>query len=132
VIASVSLGLAATAWAAPVHCPEQLQVEQHAVGLPAGLHAFDSTDRHLWVNVQFSDGPPSEQAWLARDSTRTTGKSFANTWRFTGSTSGIWLACGYTGTSVVAAFRLADGIRGCDVRYDANFSPPAATAVDCR
>ena len=46
--------------------------------------------------------------------------------------AGIWLACGYTGTSMVAAFRLPDGIRSCEVHYDANFSQPAATTIDCR
>jgi hypothetical protein len=131
-ILGVLSGSGAAARAAPVHCPELLKVEQRAVDLPAGLQAFDSAERHVWVNVQFSDGSPDEQAWLAPDSTRTSGKSFTNVLRFTASASGIWLACGYTGTSLVAAHRLAGGVRVCDVHYDANVSPPAATAIDCR
>jgi hypothetical protein len=128
---TVWFGLGATAFAEPLYCPRQIKVEQHAVDLPEGLAAFDSATHHVWVNVQFSDGSPDEQAWLAPDSTRSSGKSFTNVWRFTASASGIWLACGYTGTSVVAAHRLADGLRACEVRYDANTSPPSATAIDC-
>ena len=120
------------AHAEPVYCPKQLQVEQRAVDVPAGLQVFDSVARHQWVNVQFSDGPPAEQVWLAPDSTARSGKTFTNRWRFSPSAGGIWLACGYTGTSVVAAHRLADGVRACEVRYDGDFSPPAATAIDCR
>jgi hypothetical protein len=130
-VSGALFGLAAAGQAAPVHCPEQIKVEQRAVDLPVGLRGFDSSVRHLWVNVQFSDGSPDEQAWLAPDSTRSSGKSFINVWRFTASAS-IWLACGYTGTSMVAAFRLADGVRACEVHYDATFSPPAATSIDCR
>ena len=125
-------GLAAAAPVAPIHFPEQLNVEQRAVDVPTGLQAFDAESRHHWVNVQFSDGSPVQQAWLAPESTRKGAKSFIAVWRFTSSDAGIWLACGYTGTSVVAAFRLPDGIRSCEVHYDANFSQPAATTIDCR
>src|ERR1700693_834698 len=83
---------AASGQAAPVHCPDQINVEQRAVDLPTGLQAFDAPGRHVWVNVQFSDGSPDEQAWLAPDSTRKSGKSFINVWRFTASDPGIWLA----------------------------------------
>ena len=65
-------GPAAAARAAPVHCPEQLN------DVPTGLQAFDTESRHHWVNVQFSDGSPVEQAWLAPDSTRKQAKSFRN------------------------------------------------------
>ena len=129
---ATSLYFGASSQAAPVHCPEQLNVDQRAVDLPTGLSAFDSANRHLWANVQFSDGAPDQQAWLAPDHTRPTGKSFTSHWQFTPTTGGIWLACGYTGTSMVAAFRLPDAIRTCEVRYDGNVSPPAATAIDCR
>jgi hypothetical protein len=131
VVLGALIGLPASASAAPMHCPGQITVEQRAIQLPADLQAFDSEARHVWVNAQFSDGPPSEQAWLAPDSTHENGKSVTNIWRFTASASGTWLACGYTGTSLVAAFRLPDSVRSCEVRYDKTFSPPAATAVDC-
>ena len=121
-----------SAAAAPRHCPDTLSVEQRAVNLPTGLQAFDSETRHVWVNAQFSDGPPNEQAWLAPESSRTSGKTLTNLWRFVANQSGTWLSCGYTGTSIVAAFRLPDTVRSCEVRYDTAFSPPAATAIDCR
>jgi hypothetical protein len=128
----VMVGLSVTATAAPLHCAEQLRVEQTAVDLPAGLQAFDSAVRHVWVNVLFSDGSPVQQAWLAPTRTHYSRKSFTNVWRFTPSAAGTWLACGYSGTSVVTAFRLADTVSVCEVRYDTNVSPPAATGIDCR
>ena len=118
--------------AAPVHCPEQLKIDQKAVDLPPNMRSFDSETRHVWVNAQFSDGVPDEQAWLAPDTTHKNRKSFTNLWRLTPSASGTWLSCGYSGTSIIASFRLADGIRTCEVHYDANVSPPTATAIDCR
>jgi hypothetical protein len=129
---AVMVGLTASAGAAPQHCPDRIRVEQRVVELPAGMRAFDSEPLHNWVNAQFSDGSPEEQAWLAPDSTRKSGASIINVWRFAPSAGGTWLACGYTGTSVVAAFRLPDTVRTCEVRYDASTAPPSATAVDCR
>lgn len=118
--------------AAPQHCPETLSVEQRAVNLPTGLQAFDSETRHVWVNAQFSDGPPNEQAWLAPESSRTSGKTLTNLWRFVANQAGTWLSCGYTGTSIVASFRLPNTVGSCEVRYDTAVSPPAATTIDCR
>jgi hypothetical protein len=53
-------------------------------------------------------------------------------WRFTPSNAGIWLACSYAGTSMVAAFGLPNGIRSCEVDHDAKSSQPAAATIDCR
>jgi hypothetical protein len=74
----VLFGLAAAAQAAPVHCPEQLSVDQHAVHLPSGLQAFDIASQHHWVNVQFSGRSPVEQVWLAPENTRRDWKLFVN------------------------------------------------------
>jgi hypothetical protein len=128
-IIAVSTAAAVPAWAAPQHCPDALQVEQHAVAVPGSFQTFDAEAGHRWVSAQFSDGPPNEQAWLAPDTTRKNGSSFINVWRLS---PGTWLACGYTGTSLVAAIRLPDSVHKCEVRYDANVSPLAATSVDCR
>jgi hypothetical protein len=76
VAASLRSGVIASA--EPVHCPEQLQVEQRAVDVPGGMQTCDGAKRHLWVNVQFSDGPPAQQVWLAPDSTAHRGKTFTN------------------------------------------------------
>jgi hypothetical protein len=129
---TAAIGWHAPAWAAPMHCPDQIKVEQRAVQLPAGVQAFDREPQHNWTNAEFSDGPPNEQAWLAPDDTKKSGASFTNIWRFTPAKSGTWLACGYTGTSLVVVSRLPDSVRTCEVRFDANTSPPTATAVDCR
>jgi hypothetical protein len=128
-ILAVGIAAAASARAAPQRCPEGLQVEQRAVNVPSSFQVFEAEARHKWVSAQFSDGPPSEQAWLAPDSSRKSGASFISVWQLS---PGSWLACGYTGTSLVAAFRLPDSVHTCEVRYDTTFSPPAATAIDCR
>ena len=135
VVSALSLGIltaSGIAWAAPVRCPAELKVEQTARDLPAHMAAFETEARHVWVNAQFSDGPPADQAWLAPDSTRKHGKSFTNTWRFTPSGPGTFISCGYSGTSLVLSVRLAPSIRSCEVRYNADAAPSVATAVDCR
>jgi hypothetical protein len=118
--------------AAPLRCPETVAVDQHVGTLPPGMKAFDSEARHTWTNAQFSEGPPDRQVWLAPDNSRTSGKTVTNLWTFAPSGDGIWLSCGYTGTSLVPSFRLADSIRTCSVKYDANTAPLSATAIDCR
>jgi hypothetical protein len=118
--------------AAPVRCPDTVAVDQHVRALPPGMAAFDSEARHAWTNAQFSEGPPDRQVWLAPDSSRTSGKTVTNLWTFAPSGDGIWLSCGYIGTSLVLSFRLADTIRACSVKYDATTAPLSATAIDCR
>ena len=125
------LTLATPAWPATIVCPAQIEVEQHATHLPATMKALDRERNHRWTSVEFSDGPPEEQAWLAPDETHTSGATFTNVWRFPPGAAGTWLGCGYTGTSVLAVMRLPDSIRVCTVRYDASVTPPSATTLDC-
>jgi len=132
VVTALAISAATIAHAAPEACPAQIEVEQAARQVPADYQAFDSEQQHSWVNAQFSEGPPNEQAWLAPDSTARKGKSIVNSWRFVSSAAGIWLSCGYTGTSVVISRRLPVTIRVCEVVFDTTFSPPAATRIDCR
>jgi len=130
--AALTIGATAAARAAPQHCPARIEVRQTATDVPAGYQPFDSEPQHQWTNAQFSEGPPSEQAWLAPDTTGRQGKALVNTWTFVNSPEGIWLSCGYAGTSIVVARRLPDTIRRCEVRFDMTIAPPAATAIDCR
>ena len=124
--------LAAPAGAAPLACPPNLAVAQHAADPPAGFQAFEIDKRHVWINAQLSDGPPDEQAWLAPDSTKKSPKAFTNTWTLYASPRGTWLSCVYGDTSVMLSRRLPEGLKVCEIRYDAGMSPPMATAIDCR
>ena len=130
--ASLLILIAGPALAAPVQCPPTLAVTQTASAVPQGMQAFDAEPNHVWTNVQFSDGPPKEQAWLAPDSSKPSGKTFTNIWSFGTSAGGTWLSCNYTGTSMVLSYRLPDAVRSCSVKYDANMTPAIATAIDCR
>ena len=124
--------VAGQAVAAPVQCPPTLAVTQTATAVPPGMQALDAEPNHAWTNVQFSDGPPKEQAWLAPDSSKPSGKTFTNLWTFGGSPGGIWLSCNYVGTSTILSYRLPETTKSCSVRYDSSVTPSAATAIDCR
>jgi hypothetical protein len=124
--------LAAPAMAAPVQCPPTLSVTQTAGTLPAGMQALDAEPKHNWTGVQFSDGHPKDQGWLAPDSSKPSGKTFTNVWTFGASAAGNWIACGYTGTSMVVFWRLPDAVKTCSVKFDSGVSPPSATGIDCR
>ncbi len=125
-------GLAVPVVAAPVSCPAALTVQQTAPNPPVGMKMVDIAPGHPWTNAQFSDGPPEQEVWLAPDSSQRRGKETVNTWRFSSSADGVWLSCTYTGTSLAAAFRLPETVRGCEVRYDETVSPAAAKSVTCR
>lgn len=120
------------AGAAPVQCPPTLAVTQTAAAVPQGMVALDAAPKHAWTNVQFYDGPPNEQAWLAPDSTKKSGKTFTNVWTFGQTPGATWISCYYTGTSVILSYRLPATTQSCSVRYDATMSPEPATAIDCR
>ncbi len=130
--AALLISIAGPALAAPIQCPPTLTVTETATAVPQGMQAFDAEPKHAWTNAQFSDGPPKDQAWLAPDSSKPSGKTFTNFWSFGGSPEGTWLSCSYIGTSVLLSFRLPDATKSCTVQYDSGVTPPAATAIDCR
>jgi hypothetical protein len=116
----------------PLVCPAEIKVDQRAGELPAGWKTFVIPSPHRWVNVIFSDGDPSKQAELAPTRKRTEKGASIETWVFEPSPAGIWLSCSYTGTSLVAAQKLPDNIKSCDVEYDKRFATPVATKVTCK
>lgn len=128
---------ASPALGAPLHCPATLDVTQRVTTVPPGSRVFDENPRHVWINAELSDGPPNEQAWLAPDTTRKAGKSFTNVWTLPASagspsTGGTWLSCAYSGTSMIVSWRLPNGLKTCEIRYDNSGTPATATAIDCR
>lgn len=113
-------------------CPAEIKVEQKAGELPGGWKSFMMPSPHRWVNVIFSDGDPTKRAELAPTRKRTEKGASIETWVFDPSPAGIWLSCSYSGTSLVAAQKLPDNIRSCDVEYDKRFATPVATKVTCK
>lgn len=113
-------------------CAPEIQVEQKVIGLPADWKESDSQRQHRFVNIMFSEGEPSNQVILAPSRQKKGKRSLVNAWVFSPSTSGYWLSCVYTGTSMVLSQRLSDKITSCEVEYDTNFSAPVAKRVSCK
>lgn len=136
--AAISLWSAGASAAAPA-CPASLEVVEAAAAVPAGFRAFLNGDpptrtfslpaaRRL-DTIMFSDGPPTEMAWLAPSS----GGRSVQRWNFTPrSGAATWLSCGYLATSVIVSLPLPAATRICQVTYDAATSPPAAIGLACR
>lgn len=128
----LTAALVSPAGAAAPQCPPELLIFQRAMDPPAGTRVFDRAPKHPWENVEFSDGPPEEGAWLAPDSTRHVGKGFVNHWQFSKSGGGVWLSCDYQGTSMSVALPLSKAVTSCDVTYDSDTAPPQATSFKCQ
>ena len=129
----------AGARAAVPACPASVDVVEAAAAVPAGFRAFLNGDpptrtfsrpaAHRLDAIMFSDGPPTEMAWLAPSG----GGRNAQRWDFTPSPgAATWLSCGYLATSVIVSLPLPAATRICQVTYDAATSPPAAIGLACR
>jgi hypothetical protein len=133
------LALAAPAQAATAPaCPATALVSETPAAVPTGFTAFINGDTpkapggpaaaHALDTIAFSDGPPTEDAWLAP----TAGGKGSQRWDFAGSGETIWLSCGYLATSVLLSAPLPTTTRSCKVIYDEATSPPTATGLTCR
>jgi hypothetical protein len=116
---------------APV-CPAEIQVEQTVIGLPADWKAADSETQHRFVNVMFSEGEPGDKVILAPSREKKTKRALVSTWVFSPSTTGYWLSCGYTGTSMVVSQKLSEKFTSCQVEYDTAFAVPVAKRLSCK
>jgi hypothetical protein len=114
--------LAVTAFAAPapslVDCPRTLAVEQKVVSLPSGWGATADGSPHRLAGVTFFDGPPSDLASLKYDETAFADKEWTGIWHFGPNPRGFWIACSFSGTSVVLSRRLPAEVKVCRVIYD--------------
>jgi hypothetical protein len=111
----VCLMLAGSLHAADVQCPRTVQVRQVAIEAPAGWTAAVGPATVALSHVTFFDGKPEEEASLVYDrmiAGRTTNRA---EWNFSPG-SHIWLACSYTGTSIVLSKELT-GVSRCVVVY---------------
>jgi hypothetical protein len=111
----VVLLLAGGLWAAEIECPKTVQVRQVATDVPAGWTASQNATPVQLSYVTFFDGKPEEEASLVYDR-MTNGRSTNRAeWNFAPG-SHIWLACSYSGTSVVLSRELS-GVTRCVVVY---------------
>ncbi len=116
---SLLLTSACSSSAQPAACPDVISVNQALKTPLAGwTSTIDSSPNRL-SGVTFFDGPPEEKASLVNDrTTKAAGKEIA-IWHFDlRPKREIWIACGYSGTSVVLAKRLPPKTAACQVTYN--------------
>ncbi len=135
---SILLAIAALA-AAPtpslVDCPRTLAVEQKPRETPAGWSAADNGSPHRLDQVTFFDGPPAELASLVYDEEASAEKEWTGIWHFEPSPRGFWIACAYSGTSIVLSRRLPAEVKVCRVTYEKEGREGAVgeiRKIDCR
>jgi hypothetical protein len=137
--------IAALFWAGPgmaadsPSCPKTLQVAEKPAAIPDGFKAFangnpPSEDLAAAAKadlnqIMFSDGPPTEIAWLAPDRDERTYQVYA----FSASEGRqTWLSCGYFNTSVIISMPLPASIKSCKVTHDPSVQGYPATGMSCR
>lgn len=113
-------------------CPSELKVAANVSDSPSGWEVINTDDRHPYVGVSFSLGPPSDQAILAPDGARISQSGRIAVWHFPGSTvQAYWVSCLYAETSATLAKKLPAHIGSCEVEYDGRFSAPVAKTWRC-
>ena len=100
-----------------VDCPRTLGVEQKAVSLPVGWSAADDGSPHRLAGVTFFDGPPAELASLKYDETAPADMEWTGIWHFGPNPREFWIACSFSGTSLVLSRRLPAEVKVCRVTY---------------
>lgn len=106
--------------AEPAACPATVNVHEQLTAPVAGWSATNDDAPHQLAGLTFYDGPPQEKASLVYDDiTRAAGKQIAK-WTFAPQRQrAIWIACSYSGTSVVLAKAMPATVSSCVVTYDA-------------
>lgn len=136
---AISIWAPAAGAATVLDCPASIDVAEAPTTVPAGFRAFvngapptapnSGPSAHRLDTIMFSDGPPTQMAWLAP----TAGRKSAQRWDFSPEPgAATWLSCGYLATSVIVSLPLPAAIKSCRVTYDPVTSPPAATGFTCR
>jgi hypothetical protein len=98
-------------------CPEQISVRQQLAEAVAGWETAIDDTPHRLASITFYDGPPEEKASLVNDA-RTRGAEIETaTWHFVPGDRQIWIACGYSGTTITLNQALPPNIRTCSITY---------------
>src|SRR5688572_1934526 len=101
-----------------VDCPRTVAIEQKPTAPPAGWNAADDGSPHRLASVTFYDGPLAERASLVYDEEVSAGKEWTGVWHFEPNPRGFWIACTYSGTSIVLSRRLPVEVKVCRVTYE--------------
>ena len=112
-------------------CPSELKVAANVSEPPSGWEVINTDDRHPYVGVSFSLGPPSDQAILAPDGVRTIKSGRIAVWHFSDTVQAYWVSCLYAETSATVAKKLPANTGSCEVEYDGRFSAPVAKTWRC-
>jgi hypothetical protein len=117
-------------------CPASIKTTQQLSSPVAGWKtSLDDAPQRL-ASVTFFDGPPTEQASLVYDDVKNVDGKRTATWRFNlSSARAIWLACQYSGTSVVLRRSLPRTVSTCAVTYSHTAEAaglPAVESMHCR
>jgi hypothetical protein len=110
-----------------MQCPPSLKTTQSLQEKVKGWDVFvsDLNAAHHLNQITFYDQHPKEHASLAPDNEDS--KENKLSWTF--NNNSIWLACGYSQTTVQLIQKLPAGMKHCTVRYAEHFSQ--VIAVDC-
>lgn len=126
--------LAGEAVATPT-CPEIAVRESLATEVRGWRAVFSEPSRRL-NRISFHDGHPSERVTLVPDATTKAGGRETSIWRFgQDSGRGIWMECGYAGTSITMIRELPPDTKACSVTYEANVrlaGMPRIENMECR
>ena len=110
-------------------CPTEIRTNQSALDAPSAWAISNEQTRYPLTTIRFSDGSPSEIAWLAPDKSSKFG---TQEWNLLPSDRGYWVTCGYGSTSIILSQRILGKIRKCTIFLDKSFSPPIATKYECK
>ena len=116
-----------------LECPRTVEVKS-AVQPRPGWQLVVPVEPNVLERVGFFSGHPSARASLVPDKTQTGNGASNDIWNFLPAAPGEpWLACYYTGTSLVIAKPVAKQVRRCEVRYKATRagSRLSVTAIRC-
>ena len=120
-------------------CPKILQVAEKPAAIPEGFHAFvnhnpptedvSAAEKVELNQIMFSDGPPTETAWLAPDHDERAYQVYV----FSSSEGRqTWLSCGYSNTAIIISLPLPAAIKSCKVTHDPAVQGYPATGMSCR
>lgn len=118
-------------------CPKSIAVTETAPSVPPGFHAYQDGNPPREPSaapatvaldrIMFSDGPPTEMAWLAPESTRKGSVEYDLT---PSPGKDIWLSCGYQATSMIMSTRLPNSVKRCQVTIEESTQTP--TGMICK
>jgi len=110
-------------------CPQTIEVKQ-TIRAVEGWEQVDPKTPHKYYFAQFSDGSPSQEAFLMHDIETSAGKDKVLQYRFLESQE-PWLICSYTGTSAILARKLPKASKSCQLTLDHAHNFETVSAISC-